>query len=61
MCCSEIECLAYCKEYTTIHGFRYKSIVTMMIRSSQIIKERINAQVSMPNGVMIKVTHALYA
>ena len=39
----------------------YKSVVTTMTRSSEIIKERINAQVSMPNDVMIQVTHALYA
>ena len=39
----------------------YKSVVTTMTRSSEIIKERINAPVPMPHGVMIQVTYALYA
>ena len=64
MCRREIECLAYCNIARNRQLFMdlvlYKSVVTMMTRSSQIIKERINAQVSMPNGIMIQVTYALY-
>ena len=38
----------------------YKSVVTTMTRSSEIIKEQINAQVPMPNGILIQVTYAIY-
>ena len=41
--------------------YKYKSVVTTMTRSSEIIKEQINAPIPMPNGVMIQVTYALYA
>ena len=64
MCCREIECLAYCNIVRNSQLFMdlilYKSVVTTMTRSSEIIKERINAQVSMPNGILIQVIYALY-
>ena len=65
MCRKEIECLAYCNIARNKQLFMdlvlYKFVVTTMTRSLEIIKERINAQVLMPNGVMIQVTYALYA
>ena len=65
MCRREIECLSYCNIVRNRQLFMnlvlYKSVVTTMTRSSEIIKEEINAQVLTPNGIMIQVTYALYA
>ncbi|XP_026430828.1 uncharacterized protein LOC113327934 [Papaver somniferum] len=65
----EIECLADSGTTHTILRnsqlfvdlIPYKSSVTTMIGSSQVIIGRSNAQFLFPNGTMMKVTEALYA